>query len=155
MSSHRCIKSLSSRSQTNGKRDTFTNTTGAAAPESSATTSAVETEISTRTRTLELLRMICGLDISALIARHVGRRPSSRAVCHFGREDARRVSTRSVSLGQPIRPEEPPRAPARAYRRPPSALRASLRAAQAVPPAHRRTVLTDVQLADADRDPIS
>jgi hypothetical protein len=27
--------------------------------------------------------------------------PSSRAVCHFGREDARRASTHSISLGQP------------------------------------------------------
>jgi hypothetical protein len=86
--------------------------------------------------------------------RSTRRTPSSRAACHFGREDARRASTRSVLLGQPIRPEEPARAPAPAYRRP-SALQAALRAAQAVPPAHRRAVLTDVQLADADRDPIS
>jgi hypothetical protein len=42
-----------------------------------------------------------------------------------------------------------------AYRRPPSTLRAALQAAQAVPPARRQAVLTNVQLADADRDPIS
>ena len=99
MSSHRCIKSPSSRLQTNDQRDVFTNTTGAAATESSATASAVETgNLDEDARTLELLRMICGLDISALSARHVGRHRAEHYATLAGRTHAGHPPARSRSV---------------------------------------------------------
>ena len=97
--------------------------------------------------------MICGLDISALSARHVGRRRAAQYATLAGRTHAGHppARSRSVNLYDPKNPSallRPRTADLLALFELHQELRKQFRQS-------RQAVLTDVQLADTDRDPIS